>query len=50
MQRFLQKPAIDTILKGGKSKMAMKKQRTQELVRKASTQNKVVVKKIMETS
>jgi hypothetical protein len=30
MQKFLQKPAIDMILKGGKSDMAMKKQETQE--------------------
>ena len=50
MQKFLQKPAIDMILKGGKSDMAMKKQETQEEVRKSSTQNQVVVKKILECS
>ena len=50
MQKFLQKPVVDVILKGGKSNMLMKKERTEEQVRKASTQNKVVAKKILECS
>jgi hypothetical protein len=50
MQAFLQKPLISDILKGKKPEMITKKERNEEEIRKANTQNKVIIKKLLESS